>query len=374
MRIALNAHLLSAQRFGIWTYVFNLLKGLSDLDNTNDYSVFSNSVKIEFLKDRFKVIKSPLNTSDPNIRVLWEHLIMPFMLNNGKIDIFHNPDHILPLLPIKAKKIITVHDLSFYKFPETFPFMKRTYKRGLTPRSIKLADKIIAVSNSTKNDMIDLFDVDEEKIRVVHVGVSQEFVKIDDPSALSCFRKGRGLPQRFVLFLGTIEKRKNLERLIDAFSMAVRKGGIPHKLVIAGKKGWLYKDLFKKIDDEGLRDKIVFISDMKQSELPLLYNLAELFIYPSIYEGFGLPVLESMACGTAVITSNVSSLPEVAGKAALLIDPYNIEEISSAMIKVLSDAALRGSMIEKGLVQAAQFSWKNCAKHTLEVYEGMLKV
>jgi len=369
MRIAFNAQLLSAPRFGIWTYVFNLLNGLHELDTANDYTVFSSSDKTDIFKSRFNVIRSSFDTSAPYTRILWEHLAMPFILNRNDIDIFHNPDHVLPILPVKAKKIITVHDLSFYKFPGTFPFMKRNYKRVLTPRSVRLADKIIAVSSSTKEDIVELFGIDRKKIEVVHIGVSEEFTKIEDADALERSRKKLGLPEKFVLYLGTIEKRKNLERLIDAFVLASRRGGFPHKLVIAGKKGWLYKGLLKKIDDNGLKDGVILASDIKQSDLPILYNLAELFIYPSIYEGFGLPVLEAMACGTPVITSNTSSLPEVAGDAAVLVDPYNIEEIAHNISKLLYDKELCKTMSGKGIERAKSFTWERCARNTVEVYK-----
>lgn len=369
MRIAFNAQLLSASRFGIWTYVFNLLKGLHELDTANDYTVFSNSDKTDIFKSRFNIVRSSLDTSAPYTRILWEHLAMPFILNRSNVDIFHNPDHVLPILPVNAKKIITVHDLSFYKFPGTFPFMKRNYKRALTPRSVRLADKIIAVSNSTKDDLVELFGIDRNKIEVVHIGVSEEFVRIEDDDALEHSRKKLGLPEKFVLYLGTIEKRKNLERLIDAFVLASRRGDFPHKLVIAGKKGWLYKDLLKKIDDNGVKDGIIFASDIKQADLPILYNLADLFVYPSIYEGFGLPVLEAMACGTPVITSNTSSLPEVAGDAAALIDPYNIEEIAHNISELLHDAERRKKMSGMGIERAGSFTWERCARNTMEVYK-----
>ncbi len=369
MRIAFNAQLLSAPRFGIWTYVFNLLKGLHELDIANDYTVFSSSDKTDIFKNRFNVVRSSFDTSAPYTRILWEHLAMPFILNRDNIDIFHNPDHVLPILPVKAKKIITVHDLSFYKFPGTFPFMKRNYKRALTPRSVCLADKIIAVSSSTKDDLVELFGIDRKKIEVVHIGVSKEFMKIEDIDVLERSREVLGLPEKFILYLGTIEKRKNLERLIDAFVLASRRGGFPHKLVIAGKKGWLYEGLLKKIDDNGLKDDIIFVSDIKQSDLPILYNLAELFVYPSIYEGFGLPVIEAMACGTPVITSNTSSLPEVAGDAAALIDPYNIEEIAHNISEILHDEERRKKMSEMGIERAGSFTWERCARNTMEVYK-----
>lgn len=354
MKIAINATLLSAPNFGIRTYVSNLIRYLPQIDMQNTYTIFSGSK----------------GSSVPALRILWEQLVMPFVINNGSFDVFHSPDHTLPVLPLRAKKIVTVHDLSFYKHPETFPWMKRSYKKLITPGSLRRADAVIADSASTKKDIIDIFGEPEDKISVVHIGVGEEFKKIDDPAALKQLKDQRGLDRPFILFVGTLEKRKNIEGLIDAYIIAVREQGVSHDLVVVGRKGWLYEGVFKKVRGAGMQDRIKFIFDARQEELPLIYNLADLFVYPSVYEGFGLPVLEAMACGTAVITSNVSSLPEVAGDAAVLVDPMDSSAIAGAISKVLSDKQYKAVLSQKGIERAKQFTWERCARETLEVYSS----
>lgn len=356
--------LLSAPRFGIWTYIHNLISNLAVVDKKNSYEIFSGSSELDLAASpNFNVLKPPFDLPRPAVRILWEHFVQPFLINKGLLDVYHNPDHILPILPVKAKKIVTVHDLCFYKHPETFSTAKRRYKKMMTPVSLKRADRIIADSHSTKKDIIELFSIPEGKIAVVHIGVSRDFRPLSVPKS----------PDRpFILFVGTLEKRKNIEGLIDAYAIAVKRHGISHDLVIAGKKGWLYDGIFRKVRKEGLKDRVKFFFDVKQEELPVLYNTAELFVYPSLYEGFGLPVLESMACGTPVITSNISSLPEVAGDAAVLVDPLDRDSIAGAILKVLSDKQYSKGLSQKGLERAKQFGWDKCARETLEVYKSVL--
>lgn len=365
--------LLSAPRFGIWTYIYRLIEHLAQTDTQNSYEIFSGSSDLPLGgATNFKVNEPCCGVSGAASRIIWEQLVQPFLLNKSSFDVFHSPDHILPFLPIKARKIVTVHDLSFYKHPETFPRMKRSYKKLVTPGSLRRADRIIADSASTKKDIIDIFSMPADKIDVVHIGVGGEFRKITDGKVLSSLREERRLKNPFLLFVGTLEKRKNIEGLVDAYILAVRENKIPHDLVVVGRKGWLYDGIFEKVRRQGFENKVRFICDAGQEELPLLYNLADLFVYPSVYEGFGLPVLEAMACGTPVITSDVSSLPEIAGEAAVLIDPYDIQALASCIAKVLNDETLKKDLSQKGLERARQFGWDKCARQTMEVYKSVL--
>ncbi len=364
LKIAINAMLLSAPRFGIWTYIYNLIANLAAIDKKNSYEIFSGSSELDLdASPNFNVLKPPFDLPRPAARILWEHFVQPFLINRGLPDVYHNPDHILPLLPVKAKKIVTVHDLCFYKHPETFSAAKRRYKKMMTPVSLKRADRIIADSHSTKKDIIELFSIPEDRINVVHIGVNKDFKPLSG---------AKDHERPFILFVGTLEKRKNIEGLIDAYALAVKQEGISHDLVIAGRKGWLYDGIFRKVRKERLEGRVKFIFDISQEELPGLYSAAELFVYPSFYEGFGLPVLESMACGTPVITSNVSSLPEVAGDAAVLVDPKDTSTLAVKIAGVLKDPSLRRAMSQKGLLRARQFTWDKCARETLDVYRSVL--
>ncbi|MFA5104866.1 MAG: glycosyltransferase family 1 protein [Candidatus Margulisiibacteriota bacterium] len=372
MKIAINAMLLMSPRFGIWTYIYNLIEHLARIDAQNNYEIFSGSrVLLLGGSQNFKISNPCCDLPRASARIMWEQFVQPFLINKGSFDVFHSPDHILPFLPIKAKKIVTVHDLCFYKHPETFPLMKRSYKKLVTPGSLRRADRIIADSASTKKDIIDIFAIPADKISVVHIGAGVEFRKIIDAGILLRLKKERGLEKPFLLFVGTLEKRKNIEGLIDAYILAVREHKIDHDLVVVGRKGWLYEGIFKKVQREGLAGKIKFIFDARQEELPGIYNLADLFVYPSVYEGFGLPVLEAMACGTPVITSNVSSLPEVAGDAAILIDPHDTGVLALTIVKVLQDDQLKKCLSQKGVERAKQFGWDKCARQTLEVYKSV---
>ncbi len=371
MKISFNAMLLSAPSFGIRSYIYNLLKNFFDLDKVNEYLIYSGSDDFDS-KDNFKIIRPFKNKISASRRILWEHFVLPKLLNNGKTDLFHMPDHILPVLSVKAKKVITIHDLSFYIYPETFNFSKRFYKKLLTPYSVKNADFIIADSNSTKSDIIKLFSYQEQKIKVVYIGVSEMFKKINDQNLLKKIRSKRRLPKNFIIFVGTLEKRKNIELLIDSFADLIRQKKIDHDLIIVGKKGWLFEGIFEKINKKELAGRVKFIFDTTDDELPILYNLADLMVYPSLYEGFGLPVVESMACGCPVITSNVSSLKEIACGAAILINPRDKEELSYYIEKVLTDENLRNDLITKGFQRAKNFTWRKCAEETLQIYNSIL--
>lgn len=228
---------------------------------------------------------------------------------------------------------------------------------------------MIAASESTKKDAVRLCGLDEAKIKVIYHGVSPRF-RPAGPEAVSAVRQRYGLPDRFVLSLGTIEPRKNLTSLLEVWH-ALSSGGVPPKLVIAGSKGWLYAPFFSKLRELGLEDQVLFTGYVPEEDLPAVYSAAELFVYPSLYEGFGFPVLEAMACGAPVITSNTSSLPEVAGQAALLVDPTSLEELSAAIGRVLENQELRNQLRARGLEQAARFSWERTARETLSVYESL---
>ena len=341
MRIAINAQLLNFCDFGIRTYLKCLTDQLVKIDKTNEYAL---------ILDRTQ-------------NKLWEHLKLPSIVNKGNFDLFFTPDHVLPLLPVKCKKVITVHDLSFVKFPKLFSFAKRIYKQLMTPVSIRRADRIIAVSENTKKDIVKLFKIDPDKVTVVYNGVSGEFKKVEDKAVLDKVRNKYGLPNHYILFVGTIEPRKNIINLIKAF----KKSAADHHLVIAGKAGWMSDALIKEIKSH---DKVQWVENVETKDLPALYSMASLFTYPSMYEGFGLPILEAMACGAPVITSNISSMPEVAGDAAVLIDPNNADELAQAIKDILKNEVLRKSLTSRGYEQAKRFSWDKCAKETIKVYES----
>lgn len=280
--------------------------------------------------------------------------------------LFHATDHLLP--PLKQIcSVFTLHDLSFLTHPDTHLPLNRYFSQLMINCFLQSADRIITVSECTKVDAIRLCGIEEEKITVIYEGVNPDFYPVP-PEITSAIRYHYNLPERYILFVGTIEPRKNLHFLLEVFQrLPNRKNNL--KLVMVGKKGWRYEDFFQKLKELGLENDIVFLGYIPDSDLPAIYSMAEVFVFPSLYEGFGLPVLEAMACGTPVICSNTSSLPEVAGEAALLLPPDNISEWIHALEHLLESKELRRDLSQRGLRQAARFTWHNTAFKTYKIYE-----
>jgi glycosyltransferase involved in cell wall biosynthesis len=266
--------------------------------------------------------------------------------------------------------VVTVLDLSFYRYPTAFKAFKRVYLQTMTRLSVRRAKAVIAISESTRRDVIELLGVPAERVKRIYCGVDPALRPL--PRAeVEAFRRDKGLPERFVLFLGTIEPRKNVGTLIDAFAAltaADPSGTAGLRLVLAGGRGWLADPIYARVEERDVRDRVRFAGYVPEEEKALWYNAATCFCYPSLYEGFGLPPLEAMACGTPVITSNVSSLPEVVGKAALTVDPLDSMALCEALRRVLDDRGLRSDLSDRGRARARQFSWVEAARQTADIY------
>jgi glycosyltransferase involved in cell wall biosynthesis len=302
---------------------------------------------------------------------LWYRLRLPLWVESwtGPLHLFHQPDFVLPPVRPETRTIVTVHDLSFVRNPDTvMPGMAAHLNRWV-PYSVGKADHVIAVSEATRQDLIEFYQTPPEKISVLYHGVTPEFEPVREPARLAAVRQRYGLGQQpFVLSLGTIQPRKNHRRLVEAFAQV----DSDLLLVIAGKKGWAYQELFEEVARWGLADRVHFPGFVAEADLPALYSAAELFIYPSLCEGFGLPLAEAMACGTPVITSNRSSLPEVVGDAGLLIDPEDTAAMAGAMASVLQDSSLRRRLAEAGRARAACFTWEAMAVRLIRLYQSLV--
>lgn len=371
MRIAIDALALKNDFSGIDIYIYNFIKEIQKIDNINTYFIFiSDKLRLEkelSAKDNF-IFKVVSHTSNPLWRIFYEQIILPWRLLRLKVDIFHSPIFILPLVcPIKS--IITVHDISFKIYPEFISWPKRLYYNFFVRHSLNKAGKIIAISKNTKVDLIRLFGIPEKKIEAVYYGRDISYRPLDRNLAKDKVSETFGINDEFILYVGRIEPRKNLSRLIEAFHRIKREDNIKHKLVIAGHYDWQYKNIFNLAQQLGLKDKIIFLGYVKSNELIYLYNASDLFIYPSLYEGFGLPVLEAMACGVAVITSNDSSLREITSGGAFLVNPYNIQELREAIRRLLRDTFLRNNLAQRGLERIKEFSWQSNALKTKDLYE-----
>ncbi len=283
------------------------------------------------------------------------------------MDLLHSPAFVGPLAS-DCPFVITVHDLSFLFYPQGFRRLNRSYLQSFTRFSVRRAQRVIAVSESTKRDLVQQYGLSPNNVDVVHNGVDPSFRPLPADQVVA-FRKDRGLPERFILFVGTLEPRKNVVRLVEAYAQ-LGKGRPP--LMLIGGKGWFYDEIFARVEALNLSGEVKYVGYVEADELPLWYNAADLFVYPSLYEGFGLPPLEAMACGTAVITSTASSLPEVVGKAGILVDPTDSEALAAAMEQVLADKGVQQQMQVAGLAQAQNFSWEKTARRTVATYRRAL--
>jgi glycosyltransferase involved in cell wall biosynthesis len=369
-RVAVNAHLLSGQAgyrsAGVHQYIYQLLRHLCLADDGLRYTVLLGEgelppdVALTWLRSRWP-------TSRAAVRVAWEQLVQPWALRRIEADLVHGPVFIGPLLA-PCPVVVTIHDLSFIRFPALFRPVNRLYLTVLTRLSARCAQRLIAVSLHAAAETTRLLGVPQERIDVVYHGVDPVFRPLP-ADQVAAFRRRQGMPDRFVLFVGTLEPRKNLVRLVEAFAR-IRDGRT--RLVLAGGKGWLYGELFARVEGLGLQGEVVFPGYVNNDDLYLWYNAATALAYPSVYEGFGLPVLEAQACGTPVLTSDVSSLPEAAGDAALLVDPYDVEALATGLGRMLTDESLRLELRERGLVHAERFSWPRTAQQTARVYRRAL--
>jgi len=301
-----------------------------------------------------------------------EQIEMPLKLAKGGIDLLHSPQFNIPLMS-PAVQVTTIHDCAYDRFPEEFPSRKaKMYYKVMFPMALRKSKRIIAVSESTKRDLIELYRISPAKISVIYEGVDDKFFRDVPNERVNRLRKELGLYEPFALYVGLTRPRKNLERLLRAFAEIVPSLKDGAKLVLAGKVDTRFLDVRKLAKQLNIDNHIVQLGFVSEEQLLPLYKAATFLVLPSLYEGFGLPVLEAMATGLPVITSNVSSLPEVAGDAAILVDPYSTEEIAEAMYTLFTDGALGEELSRKGVERAKQFSWTKCAQETLKLYEEVL--
>ncbi len=303
-------------------------------------------------------------------RIFWTNWCLPPLLHHQKIDVYHGVCNFeLPIRKV-CRYVVTIHDLVPHFFPELVPKKHLLFFRLFMKRVAHTADVIITDSDHSKHDIIQYLKVPDEKIRVIYLGYQQQYHRIQEQYRISEILARYRIRQPYLLFVGVIEPKKNLERLVEAYALLQKDAAIPQEtqLVIAGGEGWCSERLYQKVRDFELDQHIVFPGYIPDEHLPALYSGAEVFVFPSIYEGFGLPVLEAMSCGVPVVTSQVSSLPEIVGKAGLLIDPHQPETIASGILNVLSDRQLQEQMRDNGYRQAQKFSWERTAQETYQVY------
>jgi len=394
MRIGIDITSAVRQGAGIGRFTRELIRALLALDSPHEHILFAATggmprataqSRLAYITQPATARRSPLSTlhfplSDDWLHRIWHRARLPIPIEAlmGRVDVFHEPDFVLPPTLPRAHTVLTVHDLTFIRDPESaFPRLRR-YLNRVVPRSVVRATRVLADSLATKNDLIELLGVSPDKITVLYGGVDARFAPVREPERLAAVRAKYDIgPDPFILGIGTLQPRKNYQRLIQAFAklqatafdLQLSTSGI--QLVIVGGKGWLYDGIFAEVRRLGLASRVLFPGFADDDDLPTLYSAAEMLAYPSIYEGFGLPILEAMACGTPVVTSTTSSLPELAGNAALLVEPTDADALAAAMRRLLQDTDLRRRLVADGFDQARQFTWEKAAAQLLAIYESI---
>ncbi|HOL48968.1 MAG TPA: glycosyltransferase family 1 protein [bacterium] len=370
IKIGIEAHAIGMKQGGNERYIEGLLRGLSKLNPPDlQFIVFLNHMAEipSFLKGHPSFSFEKVSTS--SIKRLM--LDLPSKIKRTNIDVLHTQYHIPPFVQIPS--VITLHDVSYLIHPEFFPFFERIKMKTLMPSSIRKAKKIITVSQFSKREILKKYGDIDEKVCITYNGVSEEFKPVNEEKIQQVLTKHK-IFRPYIISVSNLQPRKNLQGLISAYSLILKKKeDFPCCLVITGKKLWLYDEIFSA-GEPTIKEKILFTDYVENDDLIALYSGAEMLVYPSFYEGFGLPVLEAMACGCPVIASASSSLPEIVEEAGILVDPYNSQEISSAILTLHQNGNLQKELKEKGLKQAKKFSWMECAKKTVEVYRNLVSL
>ncbi len=353
------------QAVGVSVYAQNLLYYFQkNANKNNQFKIFLRNKPLSFLPQESEYFKYIIVQG----KAFWSQLFLPLNLYfQNKVDVFFSPAHYAPrFCPVPL--VVTIHDLSYFYYPNEF-LKKDLYKlRNWTKYSVKKASKIISVSKTTKKDLMKFYEIPDEKITVIYNGGPRRH---PEQGAKRRVEGSLNLSKPYILFVGTLQPRKNINVLIDAFSILV-KTSPDIKLVITGKKGWLFTEIFKKVTELNLEDKIIFTDHISDDELTWLYKNALCFVMPSLYEGFGIPILEAMENSCPVISSFSSSLPEVAGEAALYFDPTNSSDLLEKINQLLINKDLKNDLIKKGKERVKQFSWEKSAKETLEIIQSAI--
>lgn len=360
---------------GITHYTYQLVKHLIGLENKgeNEYILFfdkeiAKKNITKFSKLWVKIKYFPFAQYKKFLPIAYFYFLISAFLKRENLDVWHSPTPLLPL-SYNEPSIVTVHDLSIYKFPKLFPKGQFLNTKLEIPNALKTAKKIIAVSQSVKQDLKKIFNIPEHKIKVIYNGINKELFQKSPELEIEKIKKQHCIKENYILFLGTLEPRKNIETLIEAYELFQKNSIVKYQLVIAGKEGWTAGKIHKKALHSPYKKNIIFTGYVSPENLNALFSKAKVFVFPSLREGFGTPVIEAMAKKIPVITSNVESLPEITAGSAILINPKKKEEISEAMELILNNEELRTKLIEKGFKRAKEFCWEKCAKETLKIYK-----
>lgn len=370
MRLGINGLLISSasgyRRTGVSRYVESLLTHLAAEAGEDELIAYVGKA-VDRKLTGIELCRAPGSVQRPPLRIAWELAALPLLARRHRLDLFHGTVNVLPA-GLHCPAVVTIHDLAFLRYPEQVAKKRFHYLAQMVGRSARRADAVIVPSSATGEDVAELLKVRPERITVVPLGVSERF-RPAKMAEIERVRGSCGLKRPFVLAVGTIEPRKNLARLVEA--MAMHGSEIEEDLVLAGPTGWLTEEIERSIAESGLGDRIKRPGYIEDHDLPPLYSAASVVVMPSLYEGFGLPVLEAMACGAVVVTSNLTSLPEVAGDAAILVDPLSVDSIADGIRTAITDAGTRARLGKAARLQASKFTWSRTARETMAVYRGV---
>lgn len=369
-RIAIDAR--KWRDYGIGTYVRNLVRHLARIDRETTYFLFCDAADVPTLRDLAENFV-PVVDESPGYS-LREHLTIPFKLKRLGVELLHEPHYVLPLLT-PTRSVVTIHDCIHLLFPQYLPSrMALGYAKFMMGQAIRRSVTVFTVSEASRQDILRFYpDAQGERVQVVPNAIDPNLIENPGEEEIERVRERYQIRGRFVLYAGNIKPHKNLDRLIAAFGLLKQRSGLEDvKLLIIGDEIHKYGSLRRAVESAGVRQDVRFFGFVPDSTLAALYRLASVFAFPSLYEGFGLPPLEAMACGAPVVTSRISSLPEVVGDAALLVDPYSVEAIADGLARVLEDEALRSELIARGRLRAASFSWERSVKSIHETYLKVL--
>ena len=376
MRIAIDLSPAIHQKAGLGRYARTLAEHLVAEDRANEYAAFAyGNFRADALPPALRALPRlniPLDARPWRMGIWLAHALnAPLDRAFPHVDLFHATEHLLPRFK-KIKTVFTLHDLIFQFFPEYHLPLNRWFLVNAMPHFLRRADAIIAVSECTKRDAITTYQLPPEKITVIHEGVNPALKPETEANKIAKVRSKYAHNEPFLFFVSTIEPRKNVIALVDSLRV-LRARGYSQRLLIAGRKGWLYQATFKHVKKTGMESVVDFLDYVPDEDLPALFAACDAFVFPSLYEGFGLPPLEAMACGAPVVASNTSALPEILGDAALLVNPREVGAIADAIERVITNRALRDELRAKGIAQAAKFSWERAARETLNVYERVFR-
>lgn len=371
MRVGIEGRTLQGERYGVARYLTNLLKNLVLISEEHEYIVYL-SQPIEPIGFDSPQLRFEVLSRAPSLT--WRHLRLPLSMKRDKVDMHFSPSYFLPLVKV-CPSIVVVHDITFKAHPEWFVKDRRFRFDEMFWRKVKKADGIITVSEHSKKDIVDILGVDPSRVTVIPEAADEYFHPVQDEARLREVSERYGLGKDFLFTAGSIHTRRNLERLIEAISEASRRLDAQLELLILGIPAPFSPpvDIEGKAQQCGMENRVHRVDYVSEEDLLLLYNACGLFVYPSLYEGFGLPVIEAMACGTPVVCSNVTSIPEVAGDAAVYFDPLKVEEMADAITGVYGDSSIKDELSEAGIQRASSFSWRRTAQETLQVFNESMR-